>query len=154
RACRADPSIACAGRMTPSFVNRARDRQLLEEVMRSRSAFGAVLWFVLSVVGAGGAAANSECEDKCEKSYKGMAWWIANCKKTTCQAADANKAAEDLKKHVPALLLPPTDSCSAQCEKNYAGKAWWIDKCKKDRKCAAPPAPPAPAAPSSGTAGA
>jgi hypothetical protein len=36
----------------------------------------------------GAAAADQECEDKCEKAYKGMAWHIKNCKKTKCKVTD------------------------------------------------------------------
>jgi hypothetical protein len=144
--------------MALSLVNRAEERissnkSQGEEVMRTRIVAGlSALAVALSWMGA--AAADQECEDKCEKAYKGKSWWIDNCKKTKCKSADLNKAAEDLKKKLPGVLVggPPANSCAAQCEKNYQGKPWWIDKCKKDRKCDAPPPPPATTG--GGTAGA
>jgi hypothetical protein len=98
----------------------------------------------LASVAFGAVASADECDDKCEKAYKGKKWWIDQCKKKNkCASVSApapapapssggSSGSSGTKASGGAPASAP-GSCGAKCEQSYKGMPFYIDKCKRDK---------------------
>src|SRR5262245_51010159 len=79
----------------------------------------------LSLAFVGTAFGQTECEQKCDRDYKGKSWWIQNCKKQRCKVVEAPKPLS--------AGASGGGSCEASCDKTWKAAPARAQECR--RKC-------------------
>jgi hypothetical protein len=103
--------------------------------MSGVAGFAAMLTFLVG----GTAFGESECERKCEQTYKGMSWHISQCKKRNkCDGSATPPSGGGTATGSPASAGAPASgsACEQSCEKAYKGMTWHVNNCKRN-KCRA-----------------